>query len=156
MAIQKQSAGILLYRFEEMTLQVFLIHPGGPFWAKKDDGAWQIPKGEFTDEAPLVAAKREFFEETGFAIEGKFTALTPIRQTGGKMVFAFTLEGDCDAEAIRSNDYEMEWPPSSGKKKKFPEVDRACWFNIEEARRKILQSQLPLLNELNENVANPS
>jgi len=143
----KKAAGILLYRFVNHELNVFLIHPGGPFWSKKDE--WMIPKGEFEDdESPLDAAKREFFEETGFAVSGNFTPLTTIKQTGGKTIYAFAVEGDCDADAIRSNEFEMEWPPKSGKKQMFPEVDRAAWFSIDSARNKMLKSQLPLLDEL--------
>ena len=145
----KQSAGVLLYRFKENGLQVFLIHPGGPFWIRKDDGAWSIPKGEPGDEEDaLSAAKREFREETGFVIEGNFVPLSPVKQKGGKVVTAFAVEGDCDAEAIKSNTFEIEWPPKSGKKKSFPEADRAGWFSVEDARRKILPGQLPLIDEL--------
>lgn len=146
----KQSAGILLYRFQKGELQVFLIHPGGPYWAKKDDGAWSIPKGEFQsdEEDALAAAKREFTEETGFSIDGNFLPLSPVKQKGGKVVTAFAVEGDCDALAIKSNEFEMEWPPKSGKKTSFPEADRAEWFSVGDARRKILESQLPLIEEL--------
>lgn len=145
----KQSAGILLYRFKEGELQVFLVHPGGPFWIKKDEGAWSIPKGEFgDDEDPLVAAKREFFEETGFPMEGNFIPLSPLRQKGGKLVIAFAIEGNLNADAIKSNEFEIEWPPKSGMKKSFPEVDRAAWFALEEATKKILPGQLALLEEL--------
>jgi predicted NUDIX family NTP pyrophosphohydrolase len=150
----KQSAGILLYRFKEGELQVFLIHPGGPFWIKKDDGAWSIPKGEFLseEEDAFAAAKREFYEETGFAIEGNLIPLSPLRQKGGKLVVAFAMEGNAAADAIKSNEFEMEWPPKSGKMKSFPEADRAAWFPLEDARRKILQSQLPLIDELQQNI----
>ena len=145
----KQSAGIVLYRFNEDQWQVFLVHLGGPFWSRKDEGAWQIPKGEFTDEEDaLTAAKREFFEETGFTIDGNFLPLSPLKQKDGKFVFAFAVKGTVDATAIRSNEFEMEWPPKSGKKKSFPEVDRASWFSIDNARKKILQSQLPLIDEV--------
>lgn len=145
-----QSAGILLYRFQETELQVFLIHPGGPFWINKDDGAWSIPKGEFIrdEEDALIAAKREFREETGFTIEGNFIPMSPLRQKGGKVVIAFAIEGNVDTDAIKSNVFEMEWPPKSGKKKSFPEADRAAWFSIKDAQRKILESQIPLINEL--------
>jgi predicted NUDIX family NTP pyrophosphohydrolase len=130
-------------------LQVFLAHPGGPFWARKDGGAWTIPKGEIGDgEDPFEAAKREFAEETGLTLEGEFAALTPIRQKAGKTVLAWAIEGDCDADAIKSNPFSMEWPPKSGKLAEFPEVDRAGWFTIEEARAKILASQAPFLDEL--------
>ena len=145
----KKSAGVLVYRVRNGDLEIFLVHPGGPFWAKKDDGAWSIPKGEIAeDEDPLKAAKREFFEETGFQIDGSFIALTPVKQAGGKWVYAWAVEGDCDAESIKSNTFSMEWPPRSGKRKEFPEVDRAAWFTIEQAKQKILKGQLSLLEEL--------
>ena len=145
----KRSAGILLYRLRDGELQVFLAHPGGPFWARKDDGAWTIPKGEIGDgEDPFEAAKREFAEETGLVLEGEFVALTPIQQKAGKTVLAWATEGDCDAAAIRSNLFSMEWPPKSGKQAEFPEIDRAAWFNIEEARTRLLASQLPFLDQL--------
>jgi predicted NUDIX family NTP pyrophosphohydrolase len=119
-----------------------------PFWARKDEGAWSIPKGEFTDEEPLAAAEREFQEETGFAPAGEFRPLAPIRQKGGKMVYAWSVEGDCDAGAIVSNTFTMEWPPHSGRQGTFPEVDRAGWFALPQAREKILESQQPLLDQL--------
>lgn len=144
-----KSAGILVYRIREGNLEVLLVHPGGPFWAKKDAGAWTIPKGEIHEqEDPLVAARRELLEETGLAIEGRFIALAPIRQKAGKIVHAWAVEGDCDADAIRSNLFSMEWPPKSGQTREFPEVDRAAWFGLPEARRKILEAQTPLLDEL--------
>jgi predicted NUDIX family NTP pyrophosphohydrolase len=147
--VAKHSAGILMYRRLAGHLQVFLVHPGGPFWSRKDDGAWSIPKGEFTaDEQPLDAAKREFQEETGFTVSGNLTALEPIRQAGGKIVHAWAVEGDCDAAAVKSNTFSLEWPLHSGQRKTFPEVDRAGWFTLEEAKRKILQSQQPLLEQL--------
>jgi len=145
----KKSAGLLLYRKQNSALEVFLVHPGGPFWAKKDDGAWSIPKGEIAeDEDPLKAAKREFFEETGFEVDGNFSALAPVKQAGGKWVYAWAIEGDCDAGSIRSNTFSVEWPPRSGKKKEFPEVDRAGWFRLDVAKKKILKSQLSLLEAL--------
>jgi predicted NUDIX family NTP pyrophosphohydrolase len=145
----KRSAGILLYRFRDGELQVLLAHPGGPFWTRKDDGAWTIPKGEIGDgEDPFEAAKREFAEETGLVLEGEFVALTPIKQKAGKTVLAWAIEGDCDAAAIRSNLFSMEWPPKSGRQAEFPEIDRAAWFDIEEARTKLLASQLPFLDQL--------
>ena len=145
----KRSAGLLLYRLTNGRPEVFLVHPGGPYWAKKDDGAWSIPKGEYTDdEEPLAAARREFEEETGIRPEGEATLLGTIRQPGGKLVTAFAVEGDVDPDAIRSNTFSMEWPPRSGRMRSFPEVDRAGWFGKEEAERKILRGQLPLLEAL--------
>jgi len=146
----KTSAGLLAYRRSGLHLEVFLVHPGGPFWAKKDAGAWSIPKGEFTDgEDPLTAAQREFHEETSFAIAGPFTPLTPVKQPGGKIVHAwFVPAPDLDASAIRSNTFSLEWPPRSGKTREFPEVDRAAWFDLATAQKKILTGQLPLLEEL--------
>lgn len=146
---KKLSAGLLLYRRRGDVLEVFLVHPGGPFWAKKDLGAWSIPKGELAEgEDPLAAAKREFTEETGFPIEGEFRPLKPLRQPSGKTVAAWAVEGDCDPAELRSNTFEMEWPPKSGKRQAFPEVDRAAWFSIEEARERILAGQAPFLDEL--------
>ncbi|MGO8916175.1 MAG: NUDIX domain-containing protein [Stellaceae bacterium] len=145
----KASAGVLLYRRGETGLEVFLVHPGGPFWAKKDDGAWSIPKGELAEgEAPLDAARREFHEETGFAVDGTFRALPPVRQPGGKTVHAWAVEGDCDAAAIASNRFSLEWPPRSGRRQDFPEVDRAGWFDLAAARLKLNRGQLPLLDAL--------
>lgn len=150
----KKSAGVLVYRKAGPSAEVFLVHPGGPFWAKKDDGAWSIPKGEFEEgEDSLAAAKREFQEETGFAIEGVFEALDPVRQAGGKIVYAWSVQGDLDASAIRSNSFFLEWPPRSGKTREFPEVDRAEWFSLAQAQKKILKGQLPLLNQLQEKLA---
>lgn len=147
----RKSAGILLYRFDAGELEVFLVHPGGPFWARKDLGAWSIPKGEYGDsEEPLEAARREFQEETGFALEGPFLPLTPCRQPGGKRVSAWAVEGDCDPAALRSNVFTIEWPRGSGSKRQFPEVDRADWFAIPDARRKLLKGQVPFLDELQE------
>jgi predicted NUDIX family NTP pyrophosphohydrolase len=145
----KQTAGILVYRRRPNGLEVFLAHPGGPYWAKKDFGAWSIPKGEFLDpEAPIDAAKREFAEEIGQTIEGEFLALTPRKPPGGKTIHAFAVEGDVDATKVESNLFEMEWPPRSGKMQSFPEVDRGAWFGIEEARERLLKGQLPILEEL--------
>ncbi|MDO3626364.1 NUDIX domain-containing protein [Mucilaginibacter sp. BT774] len=145
----KQSAGILLYRFINNQLQVFLVHPGGPFYKNKDDGSWSIPKGEFADdENPLDAAKREFLEETGQIIHGNFTALTPIRQKGGKTVHAWAIEGDVDHKTMVSNTFEIEWPPRSGKKQTFPEIDKAAWFDTGLAKIKINAAQSELINEL--------
>ncbi len=146
---KKKTAGILLYRMRDAGLEVFLVHPGGPFWMKKDDGAWSIPKGEMEEgEDPLNAAKREFHEETGCSVEGNFIPLTPLKQRGGKLVYAWAVEGDCDAESIKSNLFSMEWPPRSGKRAEFPEVDRAAWFALELAKEKILKSQVGFLEEL--------
>ena len=145
----KISAGLLLYRRGRDGIEVLLVHPGGPFWARKDAGAWSIPKGEAAEGEDLLArARQEFVEETGSAIEGRFQALTPIRQAGGKTVHAWAVEGDCDAEAIRSNTFTMEWPPRSGRHQEFPEVDRAQWFDLAAAREKINKGQLGLLAEL--------
>ena len=130
-------------------LEVFLVHPGGPFWAKKDEGAWSIPKGEFDDgEDPLKAARREFQEETGLAPDGKFIELNPIRQKSGKFVYAWAIEGDIDPTKISSNNFEMEWPPRSGKMRSFPEVDKADWFTLDKAKRKMNAGQVALLDDL--------
>lgn len=145
----KKSAGLLLYRQSGKSVEVFLVHPGGPFWIRKDDGAWSIPKGEFADgEDTLEAAKREFKEETGFDVEGEFEAMLPIKQSGGKLVYAWAVQGDMDASAIRSNSFSMEWPPGSGQIQDFPEVDRGSWFDLNSAKRKILKSQLEFLEQL--------
>jgi predicted NUDIX family NTP pyrophosphohydrolase len=147
----KQSAGILLYRKFNDVLQVFLVHPGGPLWKNKDDGAWSIPKGEYeSDEDPLAAAKREFYEETGQSIDGEFIALKPIKQKSGKIVQAYLVEGDIDAHNIKSNLFEIEWPPKTGKMQSFPEVDRAGWFTVDEARVKINAGQVGLVVELSQ------
>ena len=145
----KKSAGLLLYRKVAGSTEVFLVHPGGPFWAKKDDGAWSIPKGELAEgEEALEAAKREFQEETGFEVKGRFEALEPVKQAGGKIVYAWAIEGDIDSSGIRSNNFSMEWPPGSKKIREFPEVDRGGWFALATARQKILTGQSPLLEEL--------
>jgi len=145
----KQSAGIVMYRYYNNILQVLLVHPGGPFWSKKDAGAWSIPKGEFaSNEDPLTTAQREFEEETGFPVTGNFVTLAPIKQSGGKIVHAWAVEGDCDTSQMRSNTFQMEWPPHSGKQQEFPEVDRAEWFNLPAAQTKILKSQIGILDEL--------
>lgn len=144
----KTSAGILLYR-REPELQVFLVHPGGPFWAKKDLGAWSIPKGELGEgEEPLAAAIRELREETGFAVDGDFRELAPLRQKSGKTIRAWAVEGDCDPALLRSNLFSMEWPPKSGKQQEFPEADRGAWFGIDEARSRIVGGQAGFLDEL--------
>jgi len=145
----KLSAGLLLYRFHKKAFEVFLVHPGGPFWAKKDAGSWSIPKGEIEkDEDPLTAAIRECQEETGIIAEGNFIELTPVKQKSGKLVYAWGLETDVDPLTIVSNTFEMEWPPRSGIKKSFPEIDRAAWFTAAEAAIKIIPGQLPLIGEL--------
>lgn len=139
-----------MYRFTGSEPGVLLVHPGGPFWAQKDAGAWSIPKGEFEDEDPLTAARREFLEETGSAVEGEFVALAPVTQKSGKTIQAWAVEGDLDPLMIRSNTFEMEWPPRSGRKQSFPEVDRAAWFSIHDAMEKINPAQRALLVELKE------
>lgn len=145
----KQSAGILLYRKNDAQLQVFLVHPGGPFFKNKDLGSWSIPKGEFLDEEnPLIAAKREFEEETGQSIDGNFIPLDPATLKSGKIVYAWAVEGDIDHETISSNLFKIEWPPKSGKKQAFPEIDRADWFDIETAKRKINSGQVVLIENL--------
>lgn len=145
----KQSAGLLLVRERGGRLEVLLVHPGGPFWAKKDLGAWTIPKGEIAEgEDPLAAARREFEEETGLRADGGAVPLTPRRQAGGKLVHAWMVRGDLDPRAVKSNTFSLEWPPRSGRRQVFPEVDRAAWFTLEEARRRILKSQVPFLDEV--------
>lgn len=149
------SAGILLYRFGRGGLQVLLAHPGGPFWAGKDDGAWSIPKGVFDDsEAPLDAARREFGEETGFDVDGRFLALGTLKQRSRKIVHAWALEHDLDASRIRSNTFALEWPKGSGRFEQFPEVDRAQWFDLHAARTKIHRGQREFLDRLADRVAN--
>jgi predicted NUDIX family NTP pyrophosphohydrolase len=153
--IKKQSAGILLYRSTVPEAEVLLVHPGGPFWKNKDAGAWTIPKGEFEESGdPLAAAIREFKEETGFLIQGEFRALDPIQQKAGKIVYAWAIEGNIDADKAQSNFFEMEWPPKSGKKQSFPEIDRACWFPLSKGREKINSAQVPLLDQLYERLRN--
>ncbi len=145
----KQSGGLLMFRYRESALEVFLVHPGGPFWAKKDAGAWGIPKGEYTaDEDALDAARREFQEETGFTADGNFLELGAVKQAGGKVVSVWGVEGDCDPAALVSGTFQMEWPPRSGRQAEFPEVDRGAWFSLEEARERILSSQRPVLDLL--------
>jgi predicted NUDIX family NTP pyrophosphohydrolase len=145
----KQSAGLLLHRRGPAGLEVFLVHPGGPFWSKKDEGAWSIPKGEvMAGEEPLAAAVREFEEETGVRVSGDFQPLAPVVQASGKRVTAWAVRSDLDAAAIRSSTFTMEWPPRSGRQQEFPEVDRGAWFPMTEARRRIGSGQRPLLDEL--------
>ena len=149
-----ESAGILLYRQHNGSIEVFLVHPGGPFWKNKNAGAWTIPKGEpNAGEDRLAAATREFAEETGTALAGQFGALPAIKQAGGKWVYAFTIEGDLDPAKLVSNEFEMEWPPRSGKRARFPEVDRGAWFTIVEARRRINKGQAALLDALHKLLA---
>jgi len=143
-----------MYRVREAKVEVFLVHPGGPFWAKKDAGAWSIPKGEYAPgEDPLDAARREFQEETGIEPSGEFIALGTIRQAGGKLVAVWAVEGNCDPAQVRSNLCTIEWPPRSGRKVEIPEVDRAEWFSLDEARERILKSQGPVLELLAERLA---
>jgi len=150
----KRSAGLLMFRRNCGELQVFLVHPGGPFWAGKDAGSWTVPKGEYVDgEEPLDAAKREFTEETGFVAEGEFIDIGNVRQTSGKIVNAWAFEGDCDPRKLKSNFCEIEWPPRSGKKMEIPEVDRGAWFSLEEARKKILKSQEGFLDVLGQKIS---
>jgi predicted NUDIX family NTP pyrophosphohydrolase len=145
----KQAAGLLLYRLRGKQLEVFLVHPGGPFWARKDAAAWSIPKGEFdAGEEPLAAAQREFTEETGFRVTGPFAPLGTVRQPGGKLVHAFIAEADLDPEKIASNTFKLEWPPRSGRWAEFPEVDRAAWFPLDVAAEKVHRGQLELLTRL--------
>ena len=145
----KTSAGLLMFRVSSGALQVLLVHPGGPFWAKKDERAWSIPKGELAaGEAPMTAARREFEEETGCRAQGPFIPLTPITQRGGKLVQAWAVEGDCDPAQLRSNLFSLEWPPRSGKRQQFPEVDRAEWFSVPVALQKIIPAQRGFVTEL--------
>jgi predicted NUDIX family NTP pyrophosphohydrolase len=149
----KRSAGLLMYRRSQHQLEVFLVHPGGPFWAKKDLGVWSIPKGERLDEEdPLETAKREFREETGFVAEGRFIPLGELKQPGGKTVLAWAFEGDCDPARLASNTFPLEWPPRSGRQVQVPEVDRADWFPIADARERLLRGQRPFLDRLLEKI----
>jgi predicted NUDIX family NTP pyrophosphohydrolase len=145
----KKSAGLLMFRRRATDIEFFLVHPGGPFWKKKDLGAWSIPKGEYAEgEDALAAAKREFEEETGIVPRGEFLALGEVKQSGGKIVTAWSFEGDCDPNALRSNTFSIEWPPKSGKMQEFPEVDRAGWFLLAGAREKILKAQSVFLDRV--------
>ncbi len=145
----QRSAGILLYRRRKGAVEVLLVHPGGPFWARKDEGAWSIPKGEYAgDEDGLAAARREFAEETGTRIEGEAIALGAFRQSSAKTVDAWAIEDDFDPATLKSNTFTLEWPPRSGKMREVPEVDRAQWFTPEEAARKLLKGQRPILEAL--------
>lgn len=145
------SAGILAYRRRADWLEVFLVHPGGPYWARRDEGAWSIPKGEYLEgeESALLAAQREFQEETGFTVSGQFMALTPLKQPSGKLISAWAvLAPELDPAQLRSNTFTLEWPPRSGEQRSFPEVDRAEWFPLLEAAKKLSAGQRPLLEEL--------
>jgi len=145
----RKSAGILLYRKVAGSLEVFLVHPGGPFWKNKDLCTWSIPKGEFNEnEEPLSAAKREFEEETGKKVAGNFIQLKTVKQKAGKMVYAWAVEGNIDASTIVSNTFKVEWPYKSGKWQTYPEVDKAGWFSIDAAREKINAAQAELLDDL--------
>lgn len=147
--MQKVSSGLLMYRVREGELEFLLAHPGGPFWKNRDAGAWTIPKGEIqSGEEPLAAARREFQEEIGLKPDGKFIQLKPITQKGGKLVHAWAFEGECDTACIHSNTFQMEWPPRSGKFQTCPEVDRARFFGMAEAKQKINQAQIAFLEEL--------
>ncbi|MFO7853333.1 MAG: NUDIX domain-containing protein [Bacteroidota bacterium] len=145
----KKSAGILLYRFNRGIFEVLIVHPGGPYWAKKDEGAWSIPKGEFEDdEDPLEAAIREFNEELGLEIKGDFIPLTPVKQRSGKTVYAYAIEKDFDPSGFTSNTFSLEWPPNSGKMKEFPEIDKAGWYDFETGKRKLNEAQATIIEEL--------
>jgi predicted NUDIX family NTP pyrophosphohydrolase len=147
----KTSAGILLFRRKGGSLEVFLVHPGGPFWTRKDAGSWTAPKGEFGEgEDPLEAALREFEEETGHRVDPPFRPLNPVRQKSGKIVSVWAAEGDLDPATLRSNTFEIEWPPRSGRLQRFPEVDRGEWFSLDRAEAKIRPEQRPILAELAE------
>jgi predicted NUDIX family NTP pyrophosphohydrolase len=149
----KRSAGLLLFR-RSGELEIFLVHPGGPFWARKDDGAWSLPKGEYSEEEDaLLAAKREFMEETGFRVEGDFLPLRELKQPGRKVVTAWAVEGNIDAALVKSNTFSLEWPPKSGRKQEFPEVDRAAWFPAAVARIKLLKGQAEFVDRLLEELA---
>jgi predicted NUDIX family NTP pyrophosphohydrolase len=146
---KKRSAGILLYRMRNDGVEVFLVHPGGPFWAKKDEGAWSIPKGEYTDgDDPLATAQREFHEETGSRVAGSFRVLSPLVQPSGKVISAWAVEGDLDPATVTSNSFSLEWLPRSGLIREFPEVDRGAWFDLTAAREKLQQGQRGFLDQL--------
>ncbi|MBW8746104.1 MAG: NUDIX domain-containing protein [Acidobacteria bacterium] len=148
---EKQSAGLLMYRLQHAVLKVFLVHPGGPYWSKKQAGHWTVPKGEFLDgEEPLAAAVREFREETGFEAEAPFLPLGSIRQKSGKMVEAWAFRGDFEADKLVSNTCMVEWPPRSGKKIEIPEVDEGRWFNLQDAKEYLREAQWPFLDRLAE------
>ena len=150
--MKKQSAGILLYKKTETNIEVLLAHPGGPYWAKKDSGSWSIPKGEFEDsEQPLDAAKREFSEELGMILpEGELHALGEVKQKSGKVIYAWASEADLDVTTVKSNSFEVEWPPKSGQMQQFPEVDKVAWFSLKAALKKIVPGQAVFLERLAE------
>jgi predicted NUDIX family NTP pyrophosphohydrolase len=152
-SMPKRSAGLIMYRRRNSELEVLLVHPGGPLWSKKDLGVWSIPKGEYLDgEDPLEAARREFEEETGFAPNGNFIGLGDLRQPSGKIVTAWAFEGDFDPKKLKSNTFMMEWPPRTGRQIEVPEVDRADWYSIEDARRRLLPGQRAFLDRLLETI----
>jgi predicted NUDIX family NTP pyrophosphohydrolase len=152
--VPKPSAGLLMFRRCGGAPEVLLVHPGGPFWTRRDLGAWSIPKGEFSpSEDPLTAARREFEEETGIVPAGEFIPLSPRRQPSGKLVHAWAFEGDCDPTAIVSNSFMVEWPPGSGRRQAFPEVDRAEWFPLDLAQRKLVSGQVGFVQELTDLLA---
>lgn len=147
----KTSAGLILYRMQSGKLEVLLVHPGGPFWSKKDEGAWFVPKGELNvGEEPLAGAKREFEEETGLKPEGEFLALGNVKQKSGKTIVAWAFEGDCDPSSIKSNTFSIEWPPKSGRQQEFPEIDRAGFFTVPQAKAKMHPVEYPLVLRLHE------
>jgi predicted NUDIX family NTP pyrophosphohydrolase len=149
----KISAGILLFRFINLYPEILLFHPGGPYWARKDAGAWSIAKGELNeDETPIHAAERELKEESGITIMGDLIELGSIKPKNNKLVFAWALEQDFDPSNLQSNLFEIEWPPASGKKQSFPEMDQACWFTLDEAKQKILESQIPFIEALEKKI----
>jgi predicted NUDIX family NTP pyrophosphohydrolase len=151
--MKKLSAGILLFRRHKSEVEVFLVHPGGPFWAKKDAGVWSLPKGEYAEgEDALAAAKREFQEETGVAVDGEFLPLGELKQPSGKVISAWALEHDLDPALLRSNTFTLEWPPKSGKMQELPEVDTGAWFSLPAAREKLIKGQLEFLTRLAETV----
>jgi len=149
-SMPKRSAGLLMYRRRNEHVEVFLVHPGGPFWANKDLGAWSIPKGEYEGEQALEAARREFQEETGFVVSGEFLELGTVRLASGKVVSAWAFEGDCDPSLLASNCCEVEWPPHSGRLIEIPEVDRGDWFSLGDARERIHKNQEPFLDRLSQ------
>jgi predicted NUDIX family NTP pyrophosphohydrolase len=151
----KTSAGLILYRLQSGKLEVLLVHPGGPFWSKKDEGAWFIPKGELdVDEEPLAGAKREFEEETGLKPEGEFLELGSVKQKSGKTIFAWAFEGDCDPSSLKSNTFTIEWPPKSGRQREFPEIDQARFFTVAQSKVKMHPVEFPLVLRLQELLRN--